>query len=139
MLDNFNNVMKKNRPHLTRKDFLLIKAMHACTHLSSPWQWISFELFLILTYSPDRSPGDYFPFPNMEKCVGEKNILVMLSLLLKQTTILEKSYFWDDRKNRKLWAKLIKIKKILCWKIKEILYLKMCFSCQRQVLIMQPL
>jgi len=67
-LDHFNNILKKNRPHLAKKKMLFIKTMHGFTRASiAKFNEFRYELLPHPTDSPDLAPCNYFLFPNLKK------------------------------------------------------------------------
>jgi len=65
-----NNILKKKRPHLTKKKVLFHQDnawVHMCLALMA-----KFNEFFSIQHSPDLAPCDYFLFPNLKKWFGEK-------------------------------------------------------------------
>ena len=70
LLDRFNNILKKKRPHLAKKKVLFHQdsaRIHTCPTPIAKFNEFRYELLSHPAYSPDLAPCDYFLFPNLKK------------------------------------------------------------------------
>jgi len=78
LLDCFNNILKKKRPHLVKKKVLFYQdnaRIHTCPARMAKFNEFRYELLPHLAYSPDLIPCNYFPFSKKtEEMVRRKEV-----------------------------------------------------------------
>ncbi|KAG5319818.1 SETMR methyltransferase, partial [Pseudoatta argentina] len=114
LLDRFNNILKKKRPHLAKKK-VLFHQDNARVHASmAKFNEFHYELFSHPTYSPDLVPYDYFLFSKLKKWFGRKRFTTREQLIAETEAYLEgldKLYFSDGlKKLENRWIKCIELK-----------------------------
>ena len=103
LLDRFDAILKKKRPHLAKK--VLFHHDNAPAHTSVIATAKLFDLrYEILShppYSPDLAPSDYFLFPNMKIWLGGKRFSSNEETIAATNEYFEefdKNYFLEDIK-----------------------------------------
>ncbi|KAG5331669.1 SETMR methyltransferase, partial [Acromyrmex heyeri] len=84
LLDYFNNILKKKRPHLAKKKVLFHQdnaRVHTCLAPIAKFNEFRYKLLPHPAYSPDLAPCDYFPFPNLKKWFGGKRFTTREQLI----------------------------------------------------------
>jgi len=77
LLDRFNNILKKKRSHLAKKEMLFHQDntwVHTCPAPMAKFNKFCYELLPPPAYLPDLAPCYHFLFPNLEKMVRRKEI-----------------------------------------------------------------
>ncbi|KAG5318563.1 SETMR methyltransferase, partial [Pseudoatta argentina] len=103
LLNRFNNILKKKRPHLAKKKVLYQDnvRVHTCPAPMAKFNKFCYELLPQPTYSPDLALCDYFLFPNLKKWFGGKRYTTREQLIVKTEAYfegLDKSYYSDLKK-----------------------------------------
>ncbi|KAG5344583.1 SETMR methyltransferase, partial [Acromyrmex charruanus] len=105
LLDRFNNILKKKRPHLAKKKVLFHQnnaRVHTCPAPVVKFNEIRYELLPHLTFAR-LVPCDYFLFPNLKKFGGKR--FITREQLIAETKAyvegLDKSYYSDGLKKLK--------------------------------------
>ncbi|KAG5309730.1 MOS1T transposase, partial [Pseudoatta argentina] len=107
LLDHFNNILKKKRPHLAKKKVLFHQdnaRVHTCPALMAKFNEFRYEFLPHPAYSPDLAPCDYFLFPNLKKCFAEKGFTTREQLIAETEAYfegLDKLYYLDGLKKLK--------------------------------------
>jgi len=85
LLDRFNNILKKKRPHLVKKKVLFYQdnaRIHTCPAQMAKFNEFRYELLSHLAYSPDLTPCNYFPFSKTtEERFGGKRFTIREQLI----------------------------------------------------------
>ena len=92
LLDRFNNILKKKRPHLAKKKVLFHQdnaRVHTCLTPMAKFNEFRYELLPHPAYSPDLVPCDNFLFPNLEKWFGGKRFTTREQLIAEAETYFE--------------------------------------------------
>ncbi|QQP58373.1 Putative mariner transposase [Caligus rogercresseyi] len=117
LLDQFNEDLKKKRPHLAKKKVIFHQdnaRVHTCVVSMAKFYELRYELLPHPPYSPDLAPSDYFLFPNLKKWPAGKRFYSnneIISQTNKYFEDLEKSYFLEGiKKLEKRWTKCIELK-----------------------------
>ena len=117
LLDRFNNILKKKRPHLAKKKVLFHQdnaRVHTCPAPMAKLNEFRYELLPHSAYSPDLAPSDYFLFPNLKKCSEERDSQEREQLIAETEPYfegLDKSYYSDGlKKLENRWIKCIELK-----------------------------
>ena len=115
LLDRFNNILKKKRPHLAKKKVLFHQnnaRVHTCPTPMAKFH--EFRRIAFPLYSPDLASSDYFLFLNLKKYFRGKRFTTREQLIAETEAYfeeLDKSYYLDGLKNLKnLWIKYIELK-----------------------------
>ena len=75
LLDRFDGILKKKRPHLTKKKVLFHHdnaPAHTSAIATAKLFDLRYEILLHPPYSPDLAPSDYFLFSNMKAWLAGK-------------------------------------------------------------------
>jgi len=103
LLDRFN-ILKKKRPHLTKKKMLFHQdnaRVHTCPAPMAKFNEFRYELLPHPAYSSDSAPCDYFLFSNLKKWFGGKKFTTGEQLIVETEAYfegLDKSYYSDGLK-----------------------------------------
>jgi len=96
LLNYFNNILKKKRPHLTKKK-VFFHQDNARVHTApmAKFNEFRYELLPHSSYSPDLTPCDYFLFPNLKKWFRGKRFTTRELIAETETYFegLDKSYY----------------------------------------------
>ena len=110
LLDRFNNILKKKRPHPAKKKVLFHKdyaRVHTCHgQIQRIALWIPHPAYL--------ARCNYFLFPNLKKLFGRKRFTIREQLIAETEAYfegLDKSYYSDGlKKLENRWIKCIELK-----------------------------
>ncbi|KAG5316741.1 SETMR methyltransferase, partial [Acromyrmex insinuator] len=84
LLDRFNNILKKKRPHLTKKKVLSHQnnaRVHTCPAPMAKFNEFRYELLPHPAYLSDLASCDYFLFRNLKKWFGGKRFTTRKQLI----------------------------------------------------------
>ncbi|XP_018316263.1 histone-lysine N-methyltransferase SETMAR-like [Mycetomoellerius zeteki] len=113
LLNRFNNILKKKRPHLAKKNVLFHQdnaRVRTCSAPIAKFNEFRYELLPHPVYSPDLAPCDYFLFPNLKKWFGGKRFITREQFIAETEAYFEglnKSYYLDGlKKLENRWIEL---------------------------------
>ena len=116
LLDRFNNILKKKRPHLVKKKVLFHQdnAQVPAYVPGTNGQIQRISLRIASPYSPDLVPCDDFLFPNLKKWFGGKRFITREHETEAYFEGLDKSYYSDGlKKLENRWIKYIAERRLL--------------------------
>ncbi|KAG5319484.1 SETMR methyltransferase, partial [Acromyrmex heyeri] len=92
LLDCFNNILKKNCPHLVKKKVLFHQDnawVHMCPAPMAKFNKFRYELLAHSAYSSDLVLCDYYLFPNLKKWFGGKRFTTREQLIAETKAYFE--------------------------------------------------
>ena len=113
LLDRFDTVLRRKRPHLARKKVLFHHdnaPAHSSALATAKLVELRYELLPHPPYSPDLAPSDFFLFPNLKKSLAGKKFGSNEEVITATEAYfaeLDESYFLDGlKKLEHRWVKV---------------------------------